>query len=61
MKGKGVNIGVTLIKGQKLDITKNNPGVNKVLIGWDWDGNFRMDVGPIIKCKEEEDCDKYFG
>ncbi|MEK4028147.1 hypothetical protein MKZ02_06200 [Pseudobacillus sp. FSL P4-0506] len=52
---------MTLIKGQKLDITKNNPGVNKVLIGWDWDGNFRMDVGPIIKCKEEEDCDKYFG
>lgn len=30
---------ISLLKGQKVDLTKNNPGLSKVLIGLGWDVN----------------------
>ncbi len=35
---------VNLSKGQKVDLTKGNPGLNKLLVGLGWDGN-RYDGG----------------
>ncbi len=32
-------MGVNLTKGQKVDLTKGNPGLNKLLIGLGWDVN----------------------
>ena len=32
-------MGVSLQKGQKVDLTKTNPGLKKVLIGLGWDTN----------------------
>ncbi|SHK30228.1 TerD domain-containing protein [Tepidibacter formicigenes DSM 15518] len=30
---------ISLVKGQKIDLTKTNPGVTKVMIGLGWDTN----------------------
>ncbi|MGQ0517917.1 TerD family protein, partial [Bacillus sp. D-CC] len=30
---------ILLIKGQKVDLTKTNPGLSKVLVGLGWDTN----------------------
>jgi len=38
VKGE-VNMAVSLKKGQKVDLTKSNPGLKKVLIGLGWDTN----------------------
>jgi len=35
-------VGVSLQKGQKVDLTKGNPNLKKLLIGLGWDANTRM-------------------
>ena len=30
---------VSLVKGQKVDLTKGNPGLSKILVGLGWDVN----------------------
>ena len=35
---------ISLTKGQKVDLTKNNPGLKTVLVGFGWDIN-RFDSG----------------
>lgn len=42
-------MGIVLTKGQKVDLTKNNPGLNNILIGLGWDinkydGGFEFDL-----------------
>lgn len=37
-------MGITLSKGQKVDLTKTNPGLTSVVVGLGWDTN-RYDVG----------------
>ncbi|MBS5788246.1 MAG: TerD family protein [Clostridioides difficile] len=32
-------MGITLAKGQKVDLTKTNPGLNNILVGLGWDTN----------------------
>lgn len=32
-------MGINLVKGQKIDLTKGNPGLKKVIIGLGWDTN----------------------
>jgi len=32
-------VGISLQKGQKVDLTKGNPGLNKVMVGLGWDVN----------------------
>lgn len=32
-------MGISLIKGQKIDLTKSNPGLKKIIIGLGWDTN----------------------
>lgn len=32
-------MGVSLLKGQKVDLTKSNPGLSKIIIGLGWDTN----------------------
>ncbi len=36
---EGRKMGITLQKGQKVDLTKSNPGLKKVLVGLGWDVN----------------------
>ncbi len=35
---------ISLVKGQKVDLTKNNPGLSKLLVGLGWDVN-KYDTG----------------
>lgn len=43
--GKGVvRMAISLSKGQKIDLTKTNPGLSKVIVGLGWDTN-RYDGG----------------
>ncbi len=58
---------VNLSKGQKVDLTKGNPGLKKILVGLGWDvnafdsgGDFDLDaaafmVGPDGKCPSEKE------
>ncbi len=41
---------VSLVKGQKVDLTKNNPGLTKVFLaaGWDVGANFDLDIAAIM-------------
>ncbi|MEN2452687.1 TerD family protein, partial [Bacillus sp. JR_15] len=32
-------MGISLAKGQKIDLTKTNPGLTKVVVGLGWDVN----------------------
>ncbi|HBF0811449.1 TPA: TerD family protein, partial [Clostridioides difficile] len=32
-------MGITLSKGQKVDLTKGNPGLKNILVGLGWDTN----------------------
>lgn len=33
------NMSISLVKGQKIDLTKGNAGLNKVVFGLGWDTN----------------------
>lgn len=58
---------ISLVKGQKIDLTKTNPGLKKVIIGLGWDTNkysggadFDLDASAFIigsngKCGHDED------
>ncbi len=39
-----INLAISLSKGQKVDLTKTNPGLSKVIVGLGWDTN-RYDGG----------------
>jgi len=39
-----INLAISLSKGQKVDLTKTNPGLSKVIVGLGWDTN-RYDSG----------------
>jgi tellurium resistance protein TerD len=39
-----INLAISLSKGQKVDLTKTNPGLTKVIVGLGWDTN-RYDGG----------------
>ena len=39
-----MNLAISLSKGQKVDLTKTNPGLTKVIVGLGWDTN-RYDGG----------------
>jgi len=48
-------MGISLQKGQKVDLTKNNPGLSKVVVGLGWDTNrydgqhdFDLDVSVFL-------------
>jgi len=32
-------VGINLQKGQKIDLTKTNPGLTKIMVGLGWDTN----------------------
>lgn len=61
---------VSLQKGQKVELTKGNPSLNKIMIGLGWDvntlgGDFDLDASAFMldstgKCKNEKDF-IYFG
>ena len=34
-----INLAISLSKGQKVDLTKTNPGLTKVIVGLGWDTN----------------------
>ena len=34
-----INLAISLSKGQKVDLTKTNPGLSKVIVGLGWDTN----------------------
>lgn len=63
-------MGIVLKKGQKIDLTKGNPGLNKLLIGLGWDTNtydggydFDLDVSVFMVGKSgkvENDLDFIF-
>jgi stress response protein SCP2/tellurite resistance protein len=47
------NLGVTLSKGQKVDLTKSHPGLNNVVVGLGWDighngSNFDLDASTFL-------------
>lgn len=47
------NLGVTLSKGQKVDLTKSNPGLQNVVVGLGWDiahngSNFDLDASTFL-------------
>lgn len=58
---------ISLVKGQKIDLTKTNPGLKKVIIGLGWDTNkysggadFDLDASAFLigangKCEHDED------
>jgi stress response protein SCP2/tellurite resistance protein len=58
-------LGVTLSKGQKVDLTKSNPGLQNVVVGLGWDisqngANFDLDasvflLGPTGKVQSDQD------
>jgi tellurium resistance protein TerD len=60
-------LAITLSKGQKVDLTKTNPGLSKVMIGLGWDTNkydggndFDLDASIFLldsngKCSSEKD------
>lgn len=39
MKMEVMNLAISLSKGQKVDLTKTNPGLTKVIVGLGWDTN----------------------
>ena len=48
-------MGISLKKGQKVDVTKTNPGLNKVVVGLGWDvnaydtgGSFDLDTAAFL-------------
>lgn len=48
-------MGISLKKGQKVDVTKSNPGLNKVVVGLGWDvnaydtgGSFDLDTAAFL-------------
>ena len=48
-------MGISLTKGQKVDVTKTNPGLNKVVVGLGWDinaydtgGSFDLDTAAFL-------------
>ena len=43
-KKGGIIMAVNLKKGQKVDLTKGNPGLSKIMVGLGWDVN-RYDGG----------------
>ena len=47
---------LTLVKGQKMDLTKNNPDLNLIHTGLDWNapGTFDIDVSAFMLGKEEK-------
>lgn len=58
---------ISLVKGQKIDLTKSNPGLTKAIIGLGWDTNkyaggqdFDLDASAFLlgengKCQRDED------
>lgn len=34
-------MGISLQKGQKVDLTKGNPGLSNIIVGLGWDTNVR--------------------
>jgi stress response protein SCP2 len=47
------NLGVTLSKGQKVDLTKSHPGLQNVVVGLGWDiahngSNFDLDASTFL-------------
>lgn len=58
---------ISLAKGQKIDLTKTNPGLSKVVVGLGWDVNqydggadFDLDASVFLlnaegKCSSEKD------
>ena len=65
-------MGVTLVKGQRMDVTKSNPNLSKIFagLGWDvrqYDGgtDFDLDAEAFLldangKCQDEKDFIYYF-
>ena len=52
---------VNLSKGQKIDLTKGNPGLTKVLVGLGWDVNkydggadFDLDAAAFLQKEKEK-------
>jgi tellurium resistance protein TerD len=41
-KNGGSKMAISLSKGQKVDLTKTNPGLTKVVVGLGWDTNVRL-------------------
>lgn len=39
MKKEGLKMAISLKKGEKVDLTKGNPGLSKVIVGLGWDTN----------------------
>ena len=62
-----INMAISLAKGQKIDLTKTNPGLSKVVVGLGWDVNqydggadFDLDASVFLlnaegKCSSEKD------
>lgn len=67
LQTKGVIMAINLSKGQKIDLTKGNAGLNKILVGLGWDTNkydggaeFDLDASVFLlngtgKCATEAD------
>lgn len=54
------NMSISLVKGQKIDLTKGNAGLNKVVFGLGWDTNrydgnadFDLDVSAFLLMIQE--------
>jgi tellurium resistance protein TerD len=62
-----MNVGISLSKGQKIDLTKSNPGLSNVIVGLGWDTNkydggldFDLDASVFLldangKCASDKD------
>lgn len=50
---------VNLVKGQKIDLTKGNPGLSKITVGLGWDPNTETKglLGGLFGKKQTIDCD----
>ena len=65
-------MGVTLVKGQRMDVTKGNPNLSKILVGLGWDvrqydggTDFDLDASAFLlgangKCLDERDFIYYY-